>query len=215
MTKWECSTREKLRVKFDSVAKRAERVGALEREAIKARNVAALRAWGVAPCSEGVEGGIFAELVQTLARVVQDVSLLVEEGGRVENVLREFRRWASQVEAIWATRNEVGTARDGDVIDREVIDGEVIDGLGETWRTEVTNLSMRLGGLGRALTSLPKPDEGSTVEIMLKGFGELVRGLEKELKVVRELEHSVGEREKRWVDDKLTDVGPRIGIAVG
>ena len=213
MREWERSAREKLRVKFDSVAKRAERVGTLEREAVKSRNLAALRAWGAPfPSSEneegeGVEAGIFAELVQTLARVVQDVSLLVEEGGRVENVLREFRRWASQVEVIWGVRGlkEIGTARDGDVI----------EGLGETWRTEVANLTRRLGGLRRSLESLPKPDEGSTIDVVLKGFGELIRGLEQELKIVMEVEHSVGEREKTWVDEKLADMGPRIGIAAG
>lgn len=213
MREWERSARERLRVKFDSVAKKAERVATLEREAVKARNIAALRAWGAPPPSseneeaQGIEAGVFAELMQTLARVVQDVSLLVEEGGRVENVLREFRRWASHVEVIWGVRglSEVGTARDEDVI----------EGLGETWRTEVANLTRRLGGLGRTLESLPQPDEGSAIEVVLKGFGELVRGLEKELKVVREVEQSVGERERKWVDEKLADMGPRIGIAVG
>jgi len=213
MREWERNAREKLRVKFDSVAKKSEYVSTLEREVVKARNITALRAWGTPSLSSEkeerrrVDAGVFAEQVQTLARVVQDMSLLAEEGGRVENVLREFRRWASHVEVVWGVRglNEIGTARDGDVI----------EGLGETWRKEVENLTMRLGSLGRTLESLPKPDEGSSIEVVLKGFGELVRGLEKELKVVREVEHCVGERERRWVDEKLTDMGPRIGIEVG
>ena len=213
MKEWEHSAMEKLRVKFDSVAKKAERVSALERETVKAKNISALRAWGAPSFSsfseegEGDEAGIFAENVQTLARVVQDVSILAEEGGRVDNVLSEFERWVSHVEAIWDARgsNKAGTAGDWDVI----------EGLGETWRTEVANLTRRLGSLGRALESLPNPEEGSGIEAVVKGFGELVRGLEEELKVVRDVERGVGERERSWVDERLAVLGPRIGIAVG
>lgn len=203
---WDGSARRRFGSWFKEVARLAAQVQEKEREGIKKGNLIALREWGASERG-GAEDAAFAENVQTLATVVRDASLLGEEGGRVYEVLEAFERWIGDAEGVLERRaKEQPTSMNASAF---------VDDLGETWRTEVGALIRRLGGLERALVSLPLAKEGSSLADVIKIFEEFVKGMKEELGVVQGIERAVVEGERRWVDGALEGIDWGVGMEVG
>jgi hypothetical protein len=171
-----------------------------EREVRLRTNVAALAEWG------GGADGALGEHVQQLAGVVQEADVLCDaQMGRVGKLLEGFGAWIECVEEMWRAREEgMGSAA-----------VEFIDGLGEEWREEGRVLLRRLGSLVSVLDGLERPREGSSVAVVMRDVGALLRGCLEELDTVLKMEKMVVNMENEWVDQQLADLGGGLMIGNG
>ena len=195
------SARKRLGRKFEDTARRVVHVQEEEKKALIRRNVNALKLWGAS--AEGRDGG-FAELVQPLAGIVNEVWLLTEEGGRMERTVAEFERWVAWIEEIWAQRK----GSDG------MAGAEFVDGLGDAWKAEAGALIRRLDNMKRVIGFLPPAMKGSNLERVVRKFGELIDGLVGELGLLVRTETLIVEQEKRWVDERMAALADEVGIPI-
>jgi hypothetical protein len=194
------SAHKRLGKKFVATRTQAQHVQDEERKVRIRKNVAALKLWGLS--TNGKDAG-FAELLQTLAGVVNEVSLLAEEGGRVERAVAEFERWIQWIDDIW-TRRDAKDVR---------AEAEFIDGLGDNWKADTAALVRRLGGLKRVVELVPPAKTGSSFELVVAGFGQLMETMLEELGLLIKIESMIVEREKKWVDDRIDVMAEEIGLA--
>ena len=195
------SAQKRIRKKFEATAAQALHVQDEEKKVRLRRNVAALKMWGAN--TEGSDGG-FEELVQSLSGAVNEVSILTEEGGRVECVVDQFERWMRWVEGIWTRRDRYEAGAEADFI----------DGLGDAWRAETTALIRRLANLKRLLEVMPPAKKGSSLAQVVAGLEQLAAGTLDELSLLSKTEAMVVEREQKWVDERIEALAGSIGIPV-
>jgi hypothetical protein len=188
---WSRSTRHSLSAKFNDVAARAQVVQQNEKEIRHRDNVTALLEWGGGP------DAALGENIQTLAGIVQEVTVMSEENGRVHSCVTSFEEWFEVVQEVRAERGSAAI---------------FVEGLGEEWRAETTALVRRLSGLWRMLETLERPAEPSSVADIVFGTRDLLKGMLDEITTVVDIEKTVMEREKDWVDEQLRQLEEGLEI---
>lgn len=168
-----------------------------EKEWRRRINTAALKEW----CKG--DYGLLGEHIATLSIVLGEVFQLVEDGGRVHQVLEIFEAWITWVEAIYQGREQQGRRH-----------ADFVEGLGEGWKSEVGVLVRKLQGLVRQLDGLGRVEDraegGSSLVEVVSGLKTLTSGAVEELRLVEGLEGEVVKREGRWVDERIGSLGGEI-----
>lgn len=187
---WHDSAREKLGGKFEELASESRELSAEEARLLEDINVAALRRWG----------GNLEEKVQGLDALLSAIWRASEPGAKHARLARRFERWAER-----AREAEDARGRGG------ILDGNepaLVGGLDDAWREECGVLRAKLEGWRVQLEGLScVPGEGSNLEGMLRGCGELVGGMLGELGLMVEVEEAVVGREREWVRGVIGSVG--------
>jgi hypothetical protein len=170
------------------------------------RNVVALAAWGAGTPVEKLDPsaireedwGRLGDSIQTLASVIRETTILVENGGRATVAVGWFTEWISDVEEVWRKRQEHEHNAEAEV--------EFVSDMGAEWREEAAAVLRRLSGLRRMLEGLEKPDAGSSVAEVMVFLDSLLRGATDEMETVVAIEKQIMGLEKQWINDKMEQV---------
>lgn len=176
--------------RFGGLAQASKELSAEESRLLEDLNAAALRRWG---------GGL-EERVQGLDALLASVWRVSEPGGKHARLARRFERWAERAA-------EAEEARSGGGI----LDGDepaLAGGLDAAWREECGVLKARLEGWRSQLENLGYGEgDGSNLEGILRGCGELVAAMLSELSLMVDIEAGVVSREREWVRGVIGSVG--------
>ncbi|ROW12851.1 hypothetical protein VMCG_00482 [Cytospora schulzeri] len=209
---WHASARERLGCRFAELAGADAEVGRAEAEAVEARNLAALEAWGG---GRGLE-----DKIQILDSVVSGVWSLGEPGGRYARVVRQFEKWTDRmVQSVEARRKAGGL---GALMDDDKV--AFVGELDPAWKDEVASVSRKLDLWRRQLTQLgdglprgrdDEVQQQSSLARILSGCRGQVGDMLAELSVMEQIERDAIAQETAWIrrmncDDDENDT-PRAG----
>ncbi|KAK3701668.1 hypothetical protein LTR37_015320 [Vermiconidia calcicola] len=189
MRDYTTSAKQKLGRKHTRLRKDYESLRATELVHQRVANLSALEIWCRDP-------GMLVENLQILSLVYSDLTALMEEGSRHGDVVSIFELWMNDAEAL-----EPGT---------------FIQPLPDDWKAAHASICLKLRSTQRNLGVLPPAhasgDEGSAIEMVLKGCKTLVDGMLKELEIMVRLERELLAREKTRIEEDvkalvLDDVG--------
>jgi hypothetical protein len=183
------SAKRKLSKMHTKLRKEYETIRATELVHQRISNLSALESWCRDP-------SLLVENLQILSLVYSDLTSLTEEGSRHGNVLNMFQLWMNEAEA--------------------PLPGTFIQPLPDDWRTAHASLGLKLRSIQRNLGVLPPPhsssEEGSGLQVVLKGCKSLVDGMLRELDIMVKLEKELLARETNKIEEEvkgliLDDVG--------
>ena len=144
--------------------------------------------------------------MQGLSRVIKEVEAMIGEDGKFERVRVVWEGWWEQVQRIRAER-EVGNH------------GKLsfVEGIGDGWKAEAMVIERELGYLRRDLGNCGVRDDGgkSCLGRLVRGWGELVKGLEEELDLLQWIEGETMVEEQRWVEDIVGGLGKGVSEVIG
>lgn len=191
---WQRDAQAHLRKKYTSVAGDYKTILNEEKELQRKLNGQALHSWFI---NSGEHNGQqrFAEHVQLLSQVADEVYGLSDSHGRYAMAILEFEEWLQTVEKIQEARANVGQ------------EGEnFIDPIRREWREETNALIMKLELASRQLQSLDILGHGDVEALsrsalirMAKGLGNLVSQMVEELNVIRKIETDIVKSERTRV----------------
>lgn len=150
-------------------------------------NHSALIAW-----CDAFPGVKFAEKLQLLSHSVQEMSALIESGGKYTRILNAFEPWFVRACRIRDSR--------GRPLDPTGQDLEFIESIGNDWKTEVAGLEMKLSSCSRELRNVGKSHGSSTLAHLLLSFQKLVTNLLDELCMVRGIESDLMAQETSEIE---------------
>ena len=180
MRDYTSSAKRKLGKKHTKLRKDYESIRATELVHQRITNLSALESW----CRDS---GMMVENLQILSLVYSDLTSLIEDGSRHGDVVSMFELWMNEAEA-----PEPGT---------------FIQPLPDDWRTAHASLALKLRSIQRNLGVLAPPhvdsEEGSGLEVVLKGCKALVDGMLKELEMMAKLEKELLARERSKIDEEV------------
>lgn len=163
----------KLRKEYETI-----RAGELVHQRIT--NLSALESWCRDP-------SLLVENLQILSLVYSDLTSLMEEGSRHADVLNMFEIWMNEAEA--------------------PLPGVFIQPLPEEWKAAHASLALKLRSCQRNLGVLPpahqSSDEGSGLQVVLKGCKALVDGILRELDLMLKLEKDLLARETNKIEEEV------------
>ena len=145
---------------------------------------------------------MLVENLQILSLVYSDITSLIDDGSKYGDIVSIFELWLNEAEAPEP--------------------GMFIQSLPEEWKMAHASLALKLRSIQRNLGVLPPPssggggisEEGSGLEVVLRGCKALVDGMLKELEVMVKLEKELLARERTKIEEDvqrlvLGDVGMR------
>ncbi|KAL4749085.1 hypothetical protein BDW72DRAFT_179060 [Aspergillus terricola var. indicus] len=191
---WERDAQAHLRRKYTSVAGDYKAILNEEKESQRKLNGQALHCWFK---NSGEHNGQqrFAEQIQLLSQVADEVYGLSDSHGRYTAAILEFEKWLQTVERTQEVRANAG--HEGEIF---------IDPIRCEWREETNMLTMKLELASRQLQSLDILGHGdvealnrSALVRMARGLGDLVSQMVEELSVIRKIEADIVGSEKTWV----------------
>lgn len=138
-------------------------------------NHSALKSW----CDD-LPGVKFAEKLQLLSQSIQEISTLVESGGRYTRILDTFEQWFARAYRIQDSRDRPLDATGHDL--------EFIESIGDDWKIEAAGLEMKLNSCLRELRNISKSGGSSTLAHFLLSFQKVVTNLLVELGMIRGIE---------------------------
>ena len=189
MRDYTASAKRKLGKKHTKLRKDYESIRATELVHQHIANLSALESW----CCDS---GLLVENLQILSLVYSDLTSLIEDGSRYGDIVSMFELWLNGAEA--------------------PAPATFIQPLPDDWKSAHASLALKLRSIQRNLGVLPPPhasgEDGTGLEVVLKGCKVLVDGMLKELEVMAKLEKELLARERCRIDDEvqalvLDDVG--------
>jgi len=187
---WESSAESKLRRQYEVVAARHRELTLSGSKAQDRVDLLALKDWKYS--GQNLE---LAERVQVLSRTIQELYNTGDAGGKFNHIVTSFERWIVGNERIWRMREHNDP--------NEPQDMEFVEDVGDCWKAEAAALERRLTSCSRDLECLGQPLEGSTLAYVVGICTTLVTQMLEELKVMRDIECEVLEREKTWVMEMI------------
>ncbi|KFX97143.1 hypothetical protein O988_05001 [Pseudogymnoascus sp. VKM F-3808] len=190
---WRDSARDKLGQKFETLVRKHEGLVAQEEAQHGKTNALALKVWA----DSGMPGWGLEEKIQVLDEVVTGVWSMGESGGKYARIVRRFERWMHTVVDIQQGR-ERGHLLDGD----EVMFIEDIDG---SWGDDCRVQARKLEEWRDKLADLGVVEVKSSLATAVEGCTTLVRGMLKELDIMRRVEKEVMKSEQVWIKEMIND----------
>ena len=171
----------KLSKQHTKLRKDYESIRATELVHQRVSNLMALESWCRDP-------SMLVENLQILSLVYSDLTSLLEEGSRHRDVLNMFELWMKDAEA--------------------PLPGIFIQALPDEWRAAHGSLGLKLRSIQRTLGVLPPPprmdgEEGSGLQVVLKGCKSLVEGMLRELELMMKLEKELLARETNKIEEEV------------
>ncbi|KAL4907502.1 hypothetical protein BDW74DRAFT_125142 [Aspergillus multicolor] len=183
---WERDAETQLRRKYNSVAGDYRAVLTVEKESQRKLNGQALHYWLRNSGGHNGQQG-FAQQVQLLSQISQEVYGLSDSHGRYTVAILEFEGWFQRVEEIQQARTRVGQGGD-----------DFVDPINREWKEETNALIMKLELASRKLQSLDilgygdvEALDGSALLRTAKGLSDLIDQMTEELSIIRKLEADI------------------------
>lgn len=186
---------ERLHTKYNNISKEYRSMQDARCRIDEQLSMMALQKWSSEDASLGLAGN-----VQMLSSLVQELTVLMQDGGRFYEVERTFESWVILVE-------------DEDQVEGNRSDASFFtnstDRLGASWWTESSALARRLTALSPDVNMMADPDEssessscGRLVRACKKMHSTMLDALSVMMRIVREAEV----REQQWIEEKLAAI---------
>lgn len=172
---WERSAKSCLQSHFELLRERHFQLEGLVQSHRVSVNHSALIAW----CDELPIVKV-AEKLQLLSHNVQEISALIESGGRYTRLLNTFELWFARACRIRDSHNRS--------LDTTRQDLEFIESIGDDWKIEVASLEVKLSSCSRELRDVGKSQGSSTLAHFLLSFQRAVTNLLDELSMIQGIE---------------------------
>lgn len=172
---WERSAKTCLQSHFELLRERYIQLEGLVQSRRASVNHSALIAW----CDELPIVKV-AEKLQLLSHNVQEISALIESGGRYTRLLNTFELWFARACRIRDSHNRS--------LDTTRQDLEFIESIGDDWKIEVASLEVKLSSCSRELRAVGNSQGSSTLAHFLLSFQRAVTNLLDELGMIRGIE---------------------------
>lgn len=186
-----------MRTKFEEVASLYQVMLDSERTAQEQKNLQSLLEWSASGSSAGL-----VEYIQVLSEPLHELPSLVESGGRLQRLVKDFEHWSSWVQ-------EIRSARQGPHGAKAALG--TIEGLGDSWKAENAALIRKLTAFARDLDRLALPTPGSSIACIVEASKAILHGILDELQTMQKIETEVVSREKDWVEDRLRLIARDVG----
>ncbi|KAJ5654688.1 hypothetical protein N7490_001691 [Penicillium lividum] len=210
---WKAESESQLRTKYEAVADQYRSTQRDEKMRQSKLNVQALGFW-LQNCRDNGQRD-FAEQIQILSQVLQEVTDTTFASGRYARVVATFEDWFDRAEKIRGLR-ETSRALDG-------ID--FIDPLDRAWKDEVQGLQSKLEFCARQLQTLDilgfgevERLEQSALTRVAQGLVELIQVMMQEVRAMRTVEIEMVRSERETVSrlaTQLTTIGTEMRSRVG
>lgn len=175
------SAEDKLRRQFEAVRGRCHAVQSREREAMAARNAAALVDWGS------------HERLQVLSDVLRELAVLQSDAagsGRFDKVVKTFAGWCEGAQDIWEMRDlNQGFG--------------VAEPMPDEWHTEAAVIERKVKHLLSELGSLDAPSPDSSAADIVSTARASLSHMGEELRAMKSLAIAIMEKESAWVDEQI------------
>jgi hypothetical protein len=194
------SSERHLRKQYDSVTKAYRGLRAQEKHTQTTINLTALQQWS-GNIDERESRDSFASQLQTLSRVIQEVTDLSEpHGGRYLQLVRTFEQWMRTVERVKESRKELSS----DAVRPE--EPAFIHPLDQAWKDEIRTLNAKVELCLRELQSLGIGKLQDTEQLadsalfrIAKGHEGILAMMVDELKAMQKIEVEVVNLESLWI----------------
>ena len=205
---WRTKSERELQKKYNSIAGDYCLFVQREKEAQRRINIQAIEHWS-ANVGKNINRGSFAEQVQSLSKLIQEVADLTEpHRGRYTQVTRVFEDWFNGVEEILQFRKKENRSEQDTTVEIQ----ELVEPLDREWKGEILVLNTKLELCLRDLQSLDiwvddKSQENIQESSLLRiaySHRELLTSMMEELNVMRAIEAEVVRLERLWAAD-VTD----------
>lgn len=220
-TEWQTDAEASLRKKYDSVAGTYRSVLAEEKETQRRLNFQALAIWLQNTCeNHSPAGHDFAEQIQTLSSIVQEVSDLSDRSGRYTRAIQVFEDWFRKADRIRRYRDRLDYEKS-----EEEEEGLFVDPLGNTWKQELYALNTKLELCARQLQSLDilgfemdeacrlnddnnnnKNNNDSALLRLLMCLGYMITMMIDEVNAIRMIEGDIVRCEREWVTQRTEEL---------
>lgn len=187
---WEESAKSCLQSHFELLRERHLQLEELVQSHRASVNHSALIAW----CDELPIVKV-AEKLQLLSHNVQEISALMESGGRYNRLLYTFELWFARACRIRDSHNRS--------LDTTKQDLEFIESIGDDWKIEVASLEVKLSSYSRELRDVGKSQGSSTLAHFLLSFQRAVNNLLDELSMIRGIESDLMAQETWEIEQMM------------
>ncbi|KAJ9327806.1 hypothetical protein DTO027B5_3605 [Paecilomyces variotii] len=209
---WKTTSEKKLSKMYNSISDSYRSVLAQEQSIQRELNYLALANWSE-NIAKNTSRQDFAEQIQTLSHVVQEVNDMTESReGRYPKVVRVFEDWMENAAQVKQAREQASTSS------TFMGDFDFLDPLDRTWKEEVDVLSARLDLCLRKLQNLDICGESDRDQLgnsallrIANGHQELLASMLEELSVMRSIETDIVRSEKSSITKLVDDLQPVDG----
>ena len=197
---WEQSAETKLRGQHEGVTARYREMRLAEISVQEQIDLQALKDWNA---RDGRPS--FTEKIELLSRTIQDLRTIESAGGKYTQVVTAFERWIVLSEGVnrLAQRTDTNHGQSS----------SFVEGIEDGWKAEVAALKRRLTSRALDLKRLGQPLEESTLADIVAICTIMVTQMLEELKVMRDIEGEVMEREAAWVRRTVDHLDEDSGAA--
>ena len=190
---WELSAQASLKRKVQQLSKHQAIVQDLEREKAASINYPALRDW-----SQSTPSVEFAERVQIVSKILHDICILLDPGGKYHRVVDIFESWFTAASHIRHTRGYSITEANTELA--------FVEDLGDDWKAEMASLERKLTAASRELQRLGSPSEGSSIATIMSLLKSVTGSMVEELESMKGVERDLMTLENSWIEHEVSKI---------
>ena len=188
---WNKSAQYHLQMQFDVISKQNDQVKELTNYLRMLTNYPALADW-----SQGVPNVEFAEKLRVLSLSILEIGNFLSPESRYNHVLRSFQTWFSRATRILESR---------ETANEDTAKGiEFIEDLGDAFKSEVAGMERKLAIMSRELNQFERPQDGSTLNRVLRLLSCATSSLLEELEEISAVADTIMIFEVEWIREEAT-----------
>ena len=192
---WNESAQYHLQEQFEMVSKQNDHVKELTSYHRMLNDYPALADW-----SQGVSNVEFAEKLRILSHSILEISNFMSHESRYNHVLRSFQTWFGRATRILESRETANGV-------------EFIEDLGDAFKSDVANMERKLAVMSRELNKLERPQDGSTLDRVLRLLSIATSSLLEELEAISAVANTIMVFEGEWIREEITKIASsKLGV---
>ena len=189
---WNESAQRHLKGQFDMISKQSDRVKELTNYHRILTNYPALADW-----SQGASNVEFAEKLRILSLSILEISNFMSHESKYNHTLRSFETWFGCATRILESRETANDTGNG---------VGFIEDLGDAFKTDVASMERKLAVMSRELNKLERPQDGSTLDRVLRLLSCATSSLLEELEAISAVADTIMVLDAEWLREEVTKI---------
>ena len=190
---WNESAQCHLQEQFEIISKQNDHVKELTSYHRLLIDYPALADW-----SQGVSNVEFAEKLRIISHSILEISNFMSPGSRYSHLLKSFQTWFSCATRVLESRETANEDTANGV--------EFIEDLGDAFKSDVANMERKLAVMSRELNKLGRPQDGSTLDRVLRLLSSATSSLLEELEAISAIADTIMVFEAEWIRGEVTKI---------
>ena len=190
---WNASAQYHLKEQFDMISKQNDRVKELTNYHRILTNHPALADW-----SQGASSVEFAEKLRILSLSILEISNFMSHESKYNHMLRSFETWFGRATRILESR-ETANEDTGNGVG-------FIEDLGDAFKIDIASMERKLAVISRELNKLERPQDGSTLDRVLRLLSRATSSLLEELEAISAVADTIMVFDAEWLREEVTKI---------